>query len=57
MDGFGPPSLKLGSYQAYVQKRPVQYFGIKLFYKNDKPRFTAADVLQLFPIPQYIQYQ
>lgn len=57
MDGFGPPDLKLGSYKAYVQKRPVQYFGIKLFYKNDKPRFTAADVLQLFPVPQYIQYQ
>ena len=57
MDGFGPPELKLGSYRAYVHKRPVQYFGIKLFYKNDHPRFTAADVLQLSPIPQYVQFQ
>jgi hypothetical protein len=57
MDGFGPPELKLGSYRAYVYKRPVQYFGIKLFYKNDKPRFTAADVMQLMPIPQYVQFQ
>ncbi len=57
MDGFGPPHLKLDSYKAYVHKRPVQYFGIKLFYKNDKPRFSAADVLQLSPIPQYVQYQ
>jgi hypothetical protein len=57
MDGFGPPELKLGSYRAYVYKRPVQYFGIKLFYKNDKPRFTANDVMQLLPIPQYIQFQ
>ena len=57
MDGFGPPHLKLDSYKAYVQKRPVQYFGIKLFYKNDKPRFTAEDVMRLYPIPQYIQYQ
>ena len=57
MDGFGPPHLKLDSYKAYVRKRPVQYFGIKLFYKNDKPRFTAEDVMQLSPIPQYIQYQ
>lgn len=57
MDGFGPPSLKLGSYQAYVHDRPVQYFGIKLFYKNDKPMFTPADVLRLFPIPQYVQFQ
>jgi hypothetical protein len=57
MDGFGPPHLKLDSYKAYVQQRPVQYFGIKLFYKNDKPRFTAEDVMQLSPIPQYIQFQ
>ncbi|MFL5560396.1 MAG: hypothetical protein ACJ79K_02890 [Gemmatimonadaceae bacterium] len=57
MDGFGPPELKLGSYRAYVYKRPVQYFGIKLFYKNDKPRFTANDVMQLMPIPQYVQFQ
>ena len=57
MDGFGPPHLKLDSYKAYVHKRPVKYFGIKLFYKNDKPRFTAEDVMQLSPIPQYIQYQ
>ena len=57
MDGFGPPSLKLGSYQAYVHDRPVQYYGIKLFYKNDKPLFSASDVMRLNPIPQYIQYQ
>ena len=57
MDGFGPPHLKLGSYKAYVYDRPVQYYGIKLFYKNDKPMFSAWDVLRLNPIPQYIQYQ
>jgi hypothetical protein len=57
MDGFGPPHLKLGSYKAYVYDRPVQYYGIKLFYKNDKPLFSASDVLRLNPMPQYIQYQ
>lgn len=57
MDGFGPPRLKLASYKAYAQDRPVQYFGIKLFYKNDKPIFSARDVMRLNPIPQYIQYQ
>ncbi|HEX2780577.1 MAG TPA: hypothetical protein VHM30_13815, partial [Gemmatimonadaceae bacterium] len=57
MDGFGPPRLKLDSYKAYVRQRPVQYYGIKLFYKNDKPIFTPADVMRLLPIPQYIQYQ
>lgn len=57
MDGFGPPRLKLASYKAYAYDRPVQYFGIKLFYKNDKPIFSARDVMRLHPIPQYIQYQ
>lgn len=57
MDGFGPPMLKRGSYKAYVHDRPVQYYGIKLFYKNDKPLFSAGEVLRLHPIPQYIQYQ
>jgi hypothetical protein len=57
MDGFGPPRLKLASYKAYIYDRPVQYYGIKLFYKNDKPIFTARDVMRLHPIPHYIQYQ
>ena len=57
MDGFGPPRLKLDSYAAYVHDAPVQYFGIKLFYKNDKPLFSPMDVMRLFPVPHYIQYQ
>ena len=57
MDGFGPPRLKLDSYKAYVHDAPVQYYGIKLFYKNDKPLFSPMDVMRLFPVPHYIQYQ
>jgi hypothetical protein len=57
MDGFGPPQLKYGSYKAYVHDRPVQYAGFKLFYKNDKPMLTPAQVLELDPVPLFVMYQ
>ena len=68
MDGWGPVSLKVDSYKAYVANAPVQFTGFKLFYKNDirKPRgvnmaetkmMTPAQVLALKPSPIYIQYQ
>jgi hypothetical protein len=61
MDGWGPPWMKIDSYQAYVYAEPVQYTGFKLFYKNDtkkgNPLMKPADVLALFPKPVYIQYQ
>jgi hypothetical protein len=57
MDGFGAPHLKYGSYKAYVRDRPVQYAGFKVFYKNDKPMLTPAQVLELDPVPLFIMYQ
>ena len=57
MDGFGPPRLKYGSYKAYVHDRPVQYAGFKLFYKNDKPILTPAQVMEMDPVPLFIMYQ
>jgi hypothetical protein len=61
MDGWGPPRLKIDSYQAYVYSEPVQFTGFKLFYHNDTkkghPLMQPADVLALFPKPVYIQYQ
>ncbi len=57
MDGFGPPKLKYGSYKAYVRDRPVQFAGFKVFYKNDKPMMTPAQVLELDPVPLFIMYQ
>ncbi len=62
MDGWGSPSIKRGSYLKYIKGEPVQYGGIKIFYKNDiknkgwrlmKPR----EILTLSPTPYYIQYQ
>ncbi len=60
MDGFGPPAQKLDSYQAYIQKEPVQFTGFKLFYKNDVRAghlMTPEEVLKLSPRPSFIQYQ
>lgn len=56
-DGFGAPALKRNIYDLVVTKRPVQFAGLKLFFKNDKPMMTLAQVLALLPVPLYIQYQ
>jgi len=57
MDGFGPPKDKYGSYGAYAHDRPVEFPGVKLFYKQDKPLLTPREVLGLDPVPVYVQYQ
>lgn len=62
MDGWGPATLKEDSYRAYISADPVQYTGIKLFYKNDlkppsKGLMTPAQILKLNPVPLYILYQ
>jgi len=62
MDGWGPQAKKKGTYNRVVMPEPVQFTGIKLFYKNDlKPPstglLTPAEVLKLTPAPIYIQYQ
>ena len=56
-DGFGAPALKQNIFGLVVTRRPVQSAGLKLFYKNDKPMLTLAQVLAMQPIPLYIQYQ
>lgn len=62
MDGFGSKEKKYGTYNYVVAPEPVQFTGIKLFYKNDtRPPadglLTPAEVLALTPAPIYIQYQ
>lgn len=62
MDGWGSQAKKKGTYKAVIYPEPVQFTGIKLFYKNDlKPPstglLTTAEVLKLTPAPIYIQYQ
>jgi len=62
MDGWGPKDLKYSTYRHVILPEPVQFAGIKIFYKNDlKPPSTGIltpdEVLDLNPIPIYIQYQ
>jgi hypothetical protein len=57
MDGFGAPANKKGAYRWFVVRHPVQFTGIKLFFKNDKPMMTPEEVLEMYPKPNYIQYQ
>jgi len=62
MDGWGSPSSKTNTYNAFITSEPVQFSGLKLFYKNDlkapsKGLLTPHDVLNLKPIPSFIQYQ
>lgn len=62
MDGFGSKEKKRGTYTRVVAPEPVQFAGIKLFYKNDsRPPanglLSPEEVLKLTPAPIYIQYQ
>jgi hypothetical protein len=57
MDGFGAPQLKRDSYRAFVASQPVEFTGFKLFYRQDVPLMTPADVLALRPVPHFIVYQ
>ena len=62
MDGWGSKDLKRGTYGAIINPEPVQFTGLKIFYKNDlKPPstgiFTPNEALELNPKPIFIQYQ
>lgn len=59
MDGFGSPTLKKTTFRSYIKAEPVQFVGWKQFFKakNDNPRTTIAEILKLWPVPLYVQYQ
>ena len=63
MDGWGFPAKKVSSYHIAEVTEPVQFTGFKLFYKNDiltppwKTIMKPEEVLKLYPMPVYIQYQ
>ncbi len=62
MDGFGSKEKKRGTYSRVIVPEPVQFTGIKLFYKNDvRPPanglLTPAEAMRLTPSPVYVQYQ
>ncbi len=62
MDGWGTKERKIGTYKSVIDQEPVQFTGIKLFYKNDLKTpstgiLSTAEVFTLKPKPIYIQYQ
>lgn len=62
MDGFGSKEKKRGTYDHVIEPEPVQFTGIKLFYKNDvRPPadglLSPEEVFEFNPIPIYVQYQ
>ncbi len=58
-DGHGPPELKTEVYTLLVRDQPIEYGGIKLFYKepDEEPLMTPEQVLALDPVPEVIIYQ
>lgn len=56
-DGFGAPELKTDVYNILVRDDPVEFAGVKLFYRQDKPLMTAAEILALQPAPDVVIYQ
>jgi hypothetical protein len=61
MDGWGPPAQKIQTYRTFVAPEATQFTGFKLFYHNDRRSgsrlLTPEEILQLRPVPFYIQYQ
>jgi hypothetical protein len=50
-DGFGEPGIKTELYRAFTGRRGVEFPGIKLFYRQDSPLLTPAQVVELDPSP------
>ncbi len=62
MDGWSSPDKKIKVYNLVVTNEPVQFGGIKLFYKNDAlppsiGLLTPKETLSLKPAPIFVEYQ
>ena len=56
-DGYGAPELKTAVYNFLVRDEPVEFAGVKLFYRQDVPIMTPQEILALVPSPDVIIYQ
>lgn len=56
MDGWGARALKLAIYRM-VTRTPLEFSGIKLFYRKEPDLFTPAMLLALTPEPAVVIYQ
>jgi len=57
MDGFGPPWMKMETWSVVIQQQPIEYNGIKLFYRQEDPLMTPAEIMAIEPTPDVINYQ
>ena len=57
MDGWGTLESKVANYEYFVRDQPIQYGGIKLFYRQDEPLMTPQQVIELTPTPLVVIYQ
>ena len=62
MDGWGFAAKKINTYNVVVYPEPVQFSGLKIFYKNDLKQepsrlLAPQEILRLTPSPIFIQYQ
>jgi hypothetical protein len=56
-DGYGVPELKTAVYNFLVRDEPVEFGGVKLFYRQDVPVMSAQEILALVPSPDVVIYQ
>jgi len=57
MDGFGPPEVKLSTWDRVIRSQGFPYNGFKLFYKQDVPLMPPERVVELDPTPLVVIYQ
>ena len=57
MDGFGPPEVKLSTWDRVIRGQGFPYNGFKLFYQQDVPLMSPEQVVELDPIPLVVIYQ
>jgi hypothetical protein len=56
-DGYGAPELKTAVYNFLVRDEPIEFAGVKIFFKQDVPLLTPQELLALVPPPDVIIYQ
>lgn len=57
IDGWGPPEDKRATYEVVGGDVPHEFYGFKLWYRQDEPLMSAVEVMSLAPSPDIVIYQ
>jgi hypothetical protein len=57
VDGWGPPEDKRETYGVLAGDDSMENYGFKLWYRQDEPLMTEAEVMALSPVPDVVIYQ